>query len=81
MNAADALFLSDQLGRLEPGYLADVIAIPFSGSSSKAAEAIVFHEGPVQLSLINGQQVYPRPSETSVQTECTLQPNAEGGSP
>ncbi len=79
MNAAEALFLSDQLGRLEPGYLADVIAIPFAGSLSKATEAIVFHEGPVKLSLIDGKQVYPHPPQTFDPAERTLHPTAEGG--
>ena len=60
INGAKALFQSNELGQLSPGYLADMIAIPYSESLSKAAEGVVSHQGPVSLSLIGGETIYPR---------------------
>ena len=54
MNGAKAIFRSDDLGQLKPGFQADLIAIPFSGSLAKVPEALVSFQGDVSLSMING---------------------------
>lgn len=59
LNAAAALGLAGELGKLKPGASADLIAIPWAGPSQSAGEAVVRHSGPVSASLIDGQWVIP----------------------
>lgn len=54
-NPARALGLNTQVGILRAGASADMIAIPFLGSATEAAAAIVHHQGPVSASLIRGE--------------------------
>jgi aminodeoxyfutalosine deaminase len=54
-NAAAALRQSDALGRIRPGFLADIIALPFTGSSRDVLENIVAHEGEVSWWIVNGR--------------------------
>jgi cytosine/adenosine deaminase-related metal-dependent hydrolase len=46
-------------GRLAPGMQADFIAVPHRGRMADAAEAVIHHPGPVTVSFIRGEQVYP----------------------
>ena len=56
-NGAQALQRGHELGNLRPGYLADLIAIPYSGSPTKADESVVHHFGKIAFSMINGQVI------------------------
>ena len=55
VNGARALGRPAELGELSAGALADLIAIPFSGPTANALEAVVHHTGPVTASMIAGQ--------------------------
>jgi cytosine/adenosine deaminase-related metal-dependent hydrolase len=55
MNAARALGRKGELGELSEGALADLIVIPFLGTTARLPEAIVHHEGPVSASMIAGR--------------------------
>jgi aminodeoxyfutalosine deaminase len=57
MHGAKALGLERVLGELAPGFLADLIVIPYAGPAATAAEAWLHHEGPVAGSMINGRWV------------------------
>ena len=54
-NGARALGLAGKVGELASDAFADLIAIPFDGTAENVCEAIVNHEGPVSLSMIDGQ--------------------------
>ncbi|HEX8312770.1 MAG TPA: amidohydrolase family protein [Chthoniobacteraceae bacterium] len=54
-NPAKALQRRHQLGRLVPGALADLIALPGSGSVATAHEEIVAFEQPIPWMMIDGQ--------------------------
>jgi aminodeoxyfutalosine deaminase len=56
INGAKAL-RRPELGRLAPGAMADLIAIPYTGDRRKAAEAVVQHTGKVSSSMIAGKWV------------------------
>jgi aminodeoxyfutalosine deaminase len=56
-NAAKALGREQELGRLAPGALADVIAVPFSAGNP--AENVLAHRGDIAASMIRGQWVFP----------------------
>lgn len=56
-NGAIAIHRQRQLGRIESGFLADLIAIPYSGSIDRACEGILTHQGNVRLSIIGGIQI------------------------
>ncbi len=53
-NGARALGRSGALGELRIGAAADLIAIPYSGSTESAADAVIEHPGPPAASLIAG---------------------------
>ncbi len=55
LNPARALNRSLELGRIIPGALADLIAIPFSGKISGVLEAIIAYTKPVPWMMIDGQ--------------------------
>jgi cytosine/adenosine deaminase-related metal-dependent hydrolase len=55
VNGARALGLTGQAGELSKNALADLIAIPFDGNYSEAAETAVNFTGKVCASMINGQ--------------------------
>ncbi len=61
-NGARALGMAGQVGELREDALADLIAIPFNGDVSNAAEAVVRHRGPVTASMINGQWAISAPT-------------------
>jgi aminodeoxyfutalosine deaminase len=54
---ARALKLERSLGRIAPDYLADAIAIPFSGATGDVYEAIIQAKGPIKWMMINGKPV------------------------
>jgi cytosine/adenosine deaminase-related metal-dependent hydrolase len=54
VNGARALGLAGQVGELRPGALADVIAVPFHGDPTNAAEAVVNHHGDAAGVMIGG---------------------------
>ncbi len=58
VNAARALGLSERLGRLKPGYLADFIALgPGASAGDKAYEDLVSEEREVLLVVVGGDEV------------------------
>jgi cytosine/adenosine deaminase-related metal-dependent hydrolase len=54
-NAARALKRGHELGRITPGALADLIALPFGGSVDEAFDAIVNNVKPVEWMMVNGK--------------------------
>ena len=54
-NPARALRREAQLGRIAPGALADLIAVPVSGSMDHVHEEIVQFGGPVPWVMIDGE--------------------------
>jgi len=55
LNPARALRRKGQLGQILPGALADLIALPASGSLGSVHEEIVEHPAPISWTMINGQ--------------------------
>ena len=55
VNPARALHRRGQLGQLTPGALADLIAVPVSGSLGSVHEEIVHHNRPISWTMIDGQ--------------------------
>ena len=55
VNPARALQRRRQLGQLTPGALADLIAVPVSGSLGSVHEEILQHRGPISWTMIDGQ--------------------------
>jgi cytosine/adenosine deaminase-related metal-dependent hydrolase len=55
VNPARALRMEGQLGRIAPGALADLIAIPFSSPISAAYEEIIQHRAQVEWLMIDGK--------------------------
>jgi cytosine/adenosine deaminase-related metal-dependent hydrolase len=54
VNAAKALKREGELGVLREGARADLITVPFSGAAEAASEALLYWQGPVRASMING---------------------------
>ena len=52
---AKALQKRDKLGCIKPGALADLIAVPGTGSLSEPAAEVVNHRGPVSWMMVNGR--------------------------
>jgi aminodeoxyfutalosine deaminase len=52
---ARALKMESGLGKIERGYLADLIAFPFTGSVDEVYEAIIENRGPIEWMMINGK--------------------------
>jgi imidazolonepropionase-like amidohydrolase len=52
---ARALGWPGRVGELEPGCLADMVALPYDGPLAEAAAAVVHHPGPVSASMIDGE--------------------------
>ncbi len=57
VNSARALHLADNVGKIQPGFLADLIAIPFNGSPKNVFEEIVAFEKPAVWMMIEGETV------------------------
>jgi cytosine/adenosine deaminase-related metal-dependent hydrolase len=55
VNPARALRRKGQLGQIVPGALADLIALPASGSLGTVHEEIVEHTAPISWTMIDGQ--------------------------
>lgn len=55
VNAACALGMKREVGQISKNAFADLIALPFSGKSSRAYDAVLSHTGPVLASMIDGQ--------------------------
>ena len=54
VNAARALRQENALGKIRPGFLADLIALPVTSSASVFEEIVAF-EGPVSWSMVGGR--------------------------
>jgi imidazolonepropionase-like amidohydrolase len=54
VNPARALRQEDALGQIQPGFRADLIAVPCSGSRDVHEQIIAF-DGPVRWLMVNGQ--------------------------
>jgi cytosine/adenosine deaminase-related metal-dependent hydrolase len=59
LNGARALGLEEQVGEFAPKTFADLIAIPYTGKRGKVYDAILAHEGPVSVSMIDGRWAIP----------------------
>ncbi len=57
VNAARAIRRKRELGQLAPGFLADLIAIPYTGKMENLAEAVIHHRGNVAASMIRGRRL------------------------
>ena len=55
VNPARALRRRSQLGQITPGALADLIAVPVSGSLAAVHEEIVQHERPIAWTMLDGR--------------------------
>jgi cytosine/adenosine deaminase-related metal-dependent hydrolase len=60
VNAADAIGLADSLGRINPGFRADLIAIPSTQTGEGVFDAIVAFEGTVRWMMVEGEELRPR---------------------
>jgi cytosine/adenosine deaminase-related metal-dependent hydrolase len=61
INPGKALGKAGELGRISEGALADLIAIPFSGSFREASASVIAHTGPVLGTMIDGKWVVEPP--------------------
>jgi aminodeoxyfutalosine deaminase len=52
---ARALKMERDLGKIAVGYLADLIAIPFTGAGDEVYEAIIENRDPIEWMMINGK--------------------------
>jgi cytosine/adenosine deaminase-related metal-dependent hydrolase len=59
VSGAKALGMAGRIGELSKNAFADLIAIPFTGKASDAAEAVVNFSGNVHASMIGGQWAIP----------------------
>jgi aminodeoxyfutalosine deaminase len=57
VNAARALGMANELGSLQAGAKADVIAIPYNGSLKLAEESVLSSYARVEASFINGRRI------------------------
>jgi cytosine/adenosine deaminase-related metal-dependent hydrolase len=57
VNPARALQQGSNLGRIAPGFLADAIAIPYSGNAEKVHDAIVEYRSSIEWMMVNGKLV------------------------
>jgi cytosine/adenosine deaminase-related metal-dependent hydrolase len=55
VNPARALSMENQLGKITPGALADLIAIPFSGPLAAAHDEIIHHQGEIGWLMVDGR--------------------------
>lgn len=62
-NAARALGREGELGELNPGAAADLIALPWQGPRREVYETILRNDKPVLASYIGGERVYPAAAE------------------
>ena len=58
INPAAALRQSGALGRLRPSYVADIVAVPFTGNDASVWEEIVNFEGSVPWSMVGGKGLF-----------------------
>ena len=55
VNAAHAIGQADSLGRISPGFRADLIAIPSAQTGRGVFDTIVAFEGTVPWMMVNGE--------------------------
>ncbi len=65
VNGARALGLKGRAGALAPKAFADLVTIPWSGKAADAWSGVVFHQGRIGASMINGRWAIA-PSELAV---------------
>jgi len=59
-NGAVALGLGNEVGVLKEGFIANMAVIPYSDIVSNVPEAIVQHDCPVGMLMIEGKRVFSR---------------------
>jgi imidazolonepropionase-like amidohydrolase len=57
VNPAKALQQDHRLGRIAPGYLADAIAIPYSGDVGTTYDAIMENRSSIEWMIVDGKLV------------------------
>jgi imidazolonepropionase-like amidohydrolase len=57
VNAAQAIHKKNELGRLRPGYYADLIAVPSEGKVGDVFEEIIGFNEPVSWMMVDGQRL------------------------
>jgi cytosine/adenosine deaminase-related metal-dependent hydrolase len=57
VNPAQALRQENKLGRIAPGYLADAIAIPYSGNAEMIHDTIVENRSSIEWMIVDGKLV------------------------
>ena len=55
LDGARALGMSGQIGELDEGGFADLVALPFAGKVADIYAAVLHHAGDVAASMIDGQ--------------------------
>ena len=60
VNAARAIGQTDSLGRISPGFRADLIAIPSAQTGNGVFDTIVAFEGTVPWMMVEGEELRPR---------------------
>ena len=61
-NGAKALGLAEELGQIKNGFIANIAALPFSGNMQQVFDAILYHQGPVGMLLIEGKCAFSGPN-------------------
>ncbi|MFN2508124.1 MAG: amidohydrolase family protein, partial [Chthoniobacterales bacterium] len=57
VNAAAALGQADALGRIRPGFKADLIAVPFTGAIDDVLEELLGFTANVPWTMVNGRKL------------------------
>ena len=60
INGAGAIGRGDSLGKIHPGFTADLIAIPYAQTGAQVFDAIVAFEGSVPWMMLDGEVLSPR---------------------
>jgi len=61
-NGAKALGMEGELGQIKNDFIANIAALPFSGNMQQVFDAILYHQGPVGMLLIEGKCAFSGPN-------------------